>query len=202
MGPRLRRSTVLPPLEETIVVEFRRRSLLPPDAVLGRLRETIPTLSRSALHRCLQRCLQREERSSMRGRFAETTVGYVHIDACEVRSSEGRLHLFLAIDRVSKFTDEVHLRRAALQRDNARLISARGKVQAPTRRAASHIGSWSVADWIVRPCSRRAPAACQVRYLLDGLALVQARGAHGASLVAPMPPPSATRARLPSAGTT
>lgn len=55
MGPKTPTSTVLAPAEEAIVVEFRRRTLLPLDDVLGCLRETIPRLSRSALHRCLQR---------------------------------------------------------------------------------------------------------------------------------------------------
>ena len=63
--------------EEAIVVEFRRRTLLPLDDVLGCLRETIPKLSRSALHRCLQRhgisrLPQGGERASKRKRFAET----------------------------------------------------------------------------------------------------------------------------------
>src|SRR5215207_7344267 len=55
MGPRRPRSTVLTEAEEAIVVEFRRRTLLPLDDVLGCLRESIPTLTRSALHRCLVR---------------------------------------------------------------------------------------------------------------------------------------------------
>jgi hypothetical protein len=55
MGPRVRRSIVLSPLEEAAVVAFRRRTMLPLDDVLGRLREALPQLSRSALHRCLQR---------------------------------------------------------------------------------------------------------------------------------------------------
>ena len=55
MGPARPRSTVLTEAEEAIVVEFRRRTLLPLDDALGCLRETIPGLSRSALHRCLQR---------------------------------------------------------------------------------------------------------------------------------------------------
>ncbi len=29
---------------------------------------------------------------------------YVHVDVCELRLAEGRLFMFLAIDRVSKFT--------------------------------------------------------------------------------------------------
>src|ERR1700740_538201 len=95
-------------IEGASVVEFRRRTLLPLDDVLGCLRETIPNLSRSALHRCLQRhgisqLPKSEETEVKRGRFAQTTIGYVHIDACELRWAAGKVHLFLAIDRVSKF---------------------------------------------------------------------------------------------------
>src|SRR5215213_4353538 len=109
MGPSRARSTTLTEAEEAIVVEFRRRTLLPLDDVLGCLREAIPALSRSALHRCLKRhgisrLPQDPEKASKRGRFAETRIGYVHIDVCELRLSEGKLFMFLAIDRVSKFT--------------------------------------------------------------------------------------------------
>ena len=108
MGPRQARSSVLTEAEEAIVVEFRRRTLLPLDDVLGCLRGAIPKLSRSALHRCLvrhgiSRLPRDEENASKRGRFAETTIGYVHIDVCELRLAQGKLHMFLAIDRVSKF---------------------------------------------------------------------------------------------------
>ena len=80
MGPAKRRSTVLTEAEEAIVVEFRRRTLLPLDDVLGCLRESIPRLTRSALHRCLvrhgiSRLPQDGKRASKRGRFAETTIG-------------------------------------------------------------------------------------------------------------------------------
>ncbi len=108
MGPSRPRSSVLTEAEEAIVVEFRRRTLLPLDDVLGCLREAIPTLSRSALHRCLRRhgisrLPHDPEKASKRGRFAETRIGYAHVDVCELRLSEGRLFMFLAIDRVSKF---------------------------------------------------------------------------------------------------
>jgi transposase InsO family protein len=108
MGPARPHSTVLTEAEEAIVVEFRRRTLLPLDDVLGCLRESIPRLSRSALHRCLgrhgiSRLPRDEEKASRRQRFAETTIGYVHIDVCELRLAEGKLFMFLAIDRVSKF---------------------------------------------------------------------------------------------------
>jgi transposase-like protein len=109
MGPSRPCSTVLTEAEEAIVVEFRRRTLLPLDDVLGCLRESIPKLTRSALHRCLvrhgiSRLPRDDENASKRGRFAETTIGYVHIDHCELRLAEGKIHMFLAIDRVSKFT--------------------------------------------------------------------------------------------------
>ena len=55
MGPSDPRSTVLTAVEEAMIVEFRRRTLLPLDDVLGCLRDTIPRLTRSALHRYLQR---------------------------------------------------------------------------------------------------------------------------------------------------
>lgn len=107
MGPTHQRSTVLTEAEEAVVVEFRRRTLLPLDDVLGCLRDTIPNLSRSALHRCLVRHgisrLPRDEPASKRSRFAETEIGYVHVDHCELRTAAGKVHLFLAIDRVSKF---------------------------------------------------------------------------------------------------
>ena len=108
MGPRRPRSSVLTEAEEALVVEFRRRTLLPLDDVPGCLRDAIPKLTRSALHRCLRRhgisrLPRDEEKASKRRHFAATAIGYVHIDACELRLAEGKLFLFLAIDRVSKF---------------------------------------------------------------------------------------------------
>jgi hypothetical protein len=109
MGPRKPHSTVLTPVEEAMIVEFRRRTLLPLDDVLGCLRESIPRLTRSSLHRCLERhgisrLPEGDQPASKRGRFAETPIGYVHINICELRLTQGKLHMFLAIDRVSKFT--------------------------------------------------------------------------------------------------
>lgn len=72
------------------------------------LKDTIPNLSRSALHRCLQRHgispLPVEETQAQRKRFKTYEIGYVHIDSCELRHADGKLVMFLAIDRVSKFT--------------------------------------------------------------------------------------------------
>src|SRR5215204_7528944 len=55
MGPKEARSTVLTLDEEAIIVAFRRHTLLPLDDCLYALQPTIPHLTRSSLHRCLQR---------------------------------------------------------------------------------------------------------------------------------------------------
>lgn len=47
--------TVLSAEEEAIIVAFRRHTLLPLDDCLYALQATIPPLTRSSLHRCLQR---------------------------------------------------------------------------------------------------------------------------------------------------
>ncbi len=72
------------------MVELRRRTLLPLDDILGCLRQTLPQLSRSALHRCLvrhgiSRLLCSDQKDSRRGRFPDTPPAYVHIDSCELR---------------------------------------------------------------------------------------------------------------------
>ena len=54
MGPRPH-STVLSEAGEAMIVEFRRRTLLPLDDVMGCLKDSIPKLTRSALHRSLRR---------------------------------------------------------------------------------------------------------------------------------------------------
>ena len=55
MGPKLVKSTVLTVEEEAIIVAFRKHTLLPLDDCLYALQENIPHLTRSSLHRCLQR---------------------------------------------------------------------------------------------------------------------------------------------------
>jgi hypothetical protein len=93
MGPKPK-STVLTPVEEAVIVEFRRRTLLPLDDVLGCLRDTIPNLSRSALHRCLQRHgisrLPAGETTEKRKRFKTYDIGYVHIDSADRTNEPNR----------------------------------------------------------------------------------------------------------------
>ena len=54
-GPKEPRSTVLTEEEEVAVVAFLGHTLLPLDDCLYALQPSIPNLTRSALHRCLQR---------------------------------------------------------------------------------------------------------------------------------------------------
>ena len=55
MGPKAPASSVLSSEKEAIIVAFRKHTLLPLDDCLYALRATIPHLTRSSLHRCLQR---------------------------------------------------------------------------------------------------------------------------------------------------
>ena len=82
--------------------------MLPLDDCLYALQPTIPHLSRSSLHRCLQRhgvsrLPDVEGGKPAKKRFKRYPIGYFHIDLAEVRTAEGKLYLFVAIDRTSKF---------------------------------------------------------------------------------------------------
>jgi transposase len=108
-GPKKPHSTVLSSDEEAIIVAFRRHTLLPLDDCLYALQPTIPHLSRSSLHRCLQRHgISRlpdvDGDKPKKKKFKRYPIGYFHIDIAEVRTAEGKLHMFVAIDRTSKFT--------------------------------------------------------------------------------------------------
>lgn len=107
MGPKDVRSTVLSPEEEAAVVAFRKHTLLPLDDCLYALQPSIPHLTRSSLHRCFQRHgisrLPNIEGDKPKKKFKQYPIGYFHIDIAEVRTKEGKLYLFVAIDRTSKF---------------------------------------------------------------------------------------------------
>jgi transposase len=109
MGPKEAHSSALTPEEEAIVVAFRRHTLLPLDDCLYSLQPTVPHLTRSTLHRCLQRHgISRLPRvggdKPPKQRFATYAIGYVHIDLAEVCTEEGKLRLFVAIGRTSKLS--------------------------------------------------------------------------------------------------
>src|SRR5579875_1625683 len=107
-GPSVPRSTVLTVEQEAVIVAFRKHTLLPLDDCLYALQATIPQLTRSSLHRCLERHgISRlpdvEGDKPRRKKFDTYPIGFFHIDLAEVRTAEGKLYLFVAIDRTSKF---------------------------------------------------------------------------------------------------
>src|SRR3546814_8057223 len=100
-------STVLSIEEEAIIVAFRKHTLLPLDDCLYALQATIPHLTRSSLHRCLQRhgisrLPEVTGDKEPKRKFKTYPIGYFHIDIAEVQTAEGKLRLFVAIDRTSK----------------------------------------------------------------------------------------------------
>ena len=107
-GPKVPKSTVLSIEEEAVIVAFRRHTLLPLDDCLYALQATIPHLTRSSLHRCLQRhgiskLPDVEGDKPDKKKFKAYPIGYFHIDIAEVQTAEGKLYLYVAIDRTSKF---------------------------------------------------------------------------------------------------
>ena len=107
-GPTNPHSTVLSAMEEQVICEFRRQTKLPLDDVFVSLRGLIKGLTRSNLHRCLQRHgLSRlpEEEGAVREKkkFSDARLGYVHVDITELRVEARKLYLFVGIDRICKY---------------------------------------------------------------------------------------------------
>ena len=95
-GPKVPKSTSLSLEDEAIIVAFRQHTLLPLDDCLYALQATIPHLTRSSLHRYLQRHgISRlpdiEDGKGIKRKFKTYPIGYFHIDIAEVRTAEGRL---------------------------------------------------------------------------------------------------------------
>lgn len=98
-GPKAPGSTGLSLEEETLIVVFRKHTLLPLDDCLYALQATIPHLTRSSLHRCLKRhgtsrLPEVEGDNPKKKKFKKYPIGYFHIDIAEMRTEEGKLYLF------------------------------------------------------------------------------------------------------------
>ncbi len=106
-GPREPRSSGLSLDEEAVIVAFHLHTLLPLDDGLFALQPTITRLTRSSLHRCLQRHgisrLPEVGDKPAKRKVKRHPIGFFHIDIVELRTAEGKLQLFVAIDRTSKF---------------------------------------------------------------------------------------------------
>ena len=108
-GPRQPKSTVFSLEEEAMIVAFRRQTLLPLDDCLYALQPTIAHLTRSSLHRCLQRhgisrLPQVEGDKPAHGRSSSTIRSATSTSTsprCERRRASSTC--IVAIDRTSKF---------------------------------------------------------------------------------------------------
>src|SRR5271154_6934101 len=90
-GPKEPKSSVLSIEDEAIIIAFRQHTLLPLDDGLYALQPTLPHLTRSSLHRCLQRHgISRlpdvEGTKPAKGKFKSYPIGFFHIDIAEVQT--------------------------------------------------------------------------------------------------------------------
>jgi transposase InsO family protein len=106
-------------VEEQLVCELRTRLQLPLDDITEVMRRCVnPKLSRSAIHRCLQRHgISRRPTTDKPpvGAFETTSVGFIHIDLKYLPALERKKsYAFVAIDRATRYVYlEVHPRRDA-----------------------------------------------------------------------------------------
>lgn len=128
-GCRPGQGSVLDSRDEAVIVEMRRKTLLPLDDLYDLLKPEIPVLTRSNLHRCLQRhgvsrlkdLLPPEERQDTKT-FKHYEPGYLHIDTAQINLGKDKWYLFVAIDRATRYVYlELH--------DNKRMATAAGFLQ-------------------------------------------------------------------------
>lgn len=111
--------TSLSVVEERAVCELRTSLQLPLDDIVEVMRRCINAkLSRSAIHRCLQRhgiSRRPEPDRPKAGVFETASVGFIHIDLKHLPALERRTsYAFVAIDRATRYVYvEIHSRRDA-----------------------------------------------------------------------------------------
>src|SRR3546814_4317895 len=92
-------------MEEAAIVALRVQARLPLDDVFIALKDVIPNLTRSSLHRCLQRHgisrLPKADREKPKT-FKKYEIGYFHIDIAELCYEGGKGFLYVAVDRRSE----------------------------------------------------------------------------------------------------
>jgi transposase InsO family protein len=117
-GPKSPKSS-LSTTEQAVICEFRRLTQLPLDDVFMAMKTQIPALTRSNLHRLLVRnglnTRPKEAAASQsKKKFKDYEPGFLHIDITEIRIETGKLYLFVAIDRATKYVyAEIHERMTA-----------------------------------------------------------------------------------------
>jgi transposase-like protein len=107
-GSKPGQGSVLAGVDEAVMVETRRKTLLPLDDLYDLLKPLIPALTRSNLHRCLKRhgisrltdLLPPEEKGQTKS-FKDYAPGYLHIDTAQITLGRDQWYLFVAIDRAT-----------------------------------------------------------------------------------------------------
>jgi transposase-like protein len=108
--------SVLTDLDEKVIVQVRCLTLLPLDDLYDVLKPQIKALSRSNLHRCLQRnnvsrltdLLPKEEVEEYKA-FKTYAAGFIHIDTAQIIIEGKKWYVFVAIDRATRYAYiEVH----------------------------------------------------------------------------------------------
>jgi AcrR family transcriptional regulator/transposase-like protein len=107
-GPKQSRSSVLAIDEEALIVAFRQHLVLPLDDCLGALQSLIPHLTRSSLHRCLQRHgISRQpaasDDESSQARNPSRPLGRFRLQMVQIRLLQRQLQLFVAVECSSRF---------------------------------------------------------------------------------------------------
>jgi hypothetical protein len=95
--------------EENMAVSFRRHTMLPLDDCLYALQIAAPHLTRSSLHRCFQRhginlIPKIDSGHGLESSLPRSQIGTCLLSLTELRTAEGRLYLYAASDRSSRFT--------------------------------------------------------------------------------------------------
>ena len=109
-GRRLGQGSVLANVDEAVIVETRRKTLLPLDDLYDLLLPHIPALTRPNLHRCLQRhgvsrladLLPADEKTVTKA-FKAYGPGFLHLDTAQVNLGKDKHCLFVAIDRATRY---------------------------------------------------------------------------------------------------
>ena len=123
-----RLTTSLSAMEQTLVCELRTSLQLPLDDIVEVMRRCVNAkLSRSAIHRCLQRHAisqrNKPDRPSI-GVFEQAAVGFIHFDLKHLPALERRKsYAFVAIDRATRYVYvEIHLGSVEIQDSHPGLV--------------------------------------------------------------------------------
>jgi Integrase core domain len=104
-----RLATTMTDWEEALIVELRGSLALPLDDITEAMRRCVnPRLSRSAIHRCLQRhgisARRTADKAPAAAFHTDTPAGFIHIDVKYLPSlNRRRSYAYVAIDRATRF---------------------------------------------------------------------------------------------------